>query len=344
MEFKNKLVLDTMRFTQEDPYLSWYYFLSTTALVVMAFLGIYWIPFTIGKMVVSLLAGLLASRLFVIYHDYHHEAILRRSVIAKVLMTIFGMLTLAPPSIWKETHQHHHNNNAKFSRIVIGSFPTITTKMFLESTSTQKFWYLLLRHPLMILFGYVPIFLVSFCLWPFFENPKKYYDGGIAAAVHGFLIWIVYAVGGWALLWYAIFLPCLIMFAVGGYIFYAQHNSPKVVLKDEDSWDYLDAALSSSSYIKMNRILRWFTANIGYHHIHHVNSRIPFYYLPKVMDHFGEFQNPRTTSLYPPEIWKCLRLKLWDENLGRLITLKEFRHRYDGQWRGKASVSVSNSY
>jgi omega-6 fatty acid desaturase (delta-12 desaturase) len=338
MVSKNRLVLDTMRFTQENTYLSWYYFLSTSVLAVTAFLGTYWIPFAIGKIVASLLAGLLTSRLFVIYHDYQHEAILRRSGIAKVLMAIFGMLTLAPPSIWKETHQHHHHNNSKFSRIVIGSFPTITTRMFLESTSAQRFWYLLLRHPLMILFAYVPIFLVSFCLWPFFENPKKYYDCGVAAAIHGLLILIVYTLGGSVLLLYSIFLPCFVMFAVGGYIFYAQHNFPKVALKDQDSWDYLDAALNSSSYIKMNRTMRWFTANIGYHHIHHVNSRIPFYYLPKVMNYFGEFQNPRTTSLHPLEIWKCLHLKLWDESLGRLITLKEFRQRYGQTMQRKLAL------
>ncbi len=66
------------------------------------------------------------------------------------------------------------------------------------------------------------------------------------------------------------------MYALGGYIFYAQHNFPRVMLKDNDQWDYLDAALNSSSYIKMSRVMHWFTANIGYHHIHHVNPRIPF--------------------------------------------------------------------
>jgi len=111
------------------------------------------------------------------------------------------------------------------------------------------------------------------------------------------------------------------MYALGGYIFYAQHNFPTVMLKDNDNWDYLDAALNSSSYIKMNRLMQWFTANIGFHHIHHVNPRIPFYRLPEAMKALPELQHPRETSLGFPEIIRCLQLKLWDEDRGTMIPL-----------------------
>jgi omega-6 fatty acid desaturase (delta-12 desaturase) len=323
MVSKRRLIVETMPFTQENISQSWYYVLSTGVLMTMAFYGTYWFSGTIGKVVCGLLAGLITSRMFVIYHDYHHEAILRKSRIAKFLMTAFGLLTLAPSSIWNETHQHHHNHNSKFSRIVIGSFPTITTDAYKRSTKAQKFWYLLLRHPLMILFAYIPIFLVSFCLWPFFENPKKYFDCGLAAFLHGAIAWGLYQLGGWSVVVHSLFIPSLVMFSVGGYIFYAQHNFPAVILKNNDEWDYLDAALYSSSFIKMSRVMRWFTANIGYHHIHHVNSRIPFYRLHEAMASIHELQNPRCTSLNPLEIWKCLHLKLWDESQGRLVSLKE---------------------
>jgi omega-6 fatty acid desaturase (delta-12 desaturase) len=177
----------------------------------------------------------------------------------------------------------------------------------------------------MILFAYVPIFLVSFCLWPFFENPRKYYDCGLAAMLHFSIGFGLYHIGGWSVLVYSMLTPSLMMFSVGGYVFYAQHNFPSVLLKSNDQWDYLDAALHSSSFIRMSSPMRWFTANIGYHHVHHVNSRIPFYRLQEAMSSIPELQNPRCTSLHPLEIWKCLRLKLWDEEQGRLIPLKEFR-------------------
>jgi omega-6 fatty acid desaturase (delta-12 desaturase) len=320
---KNNLLTESMKFTGEDPLKSWYYFLSTFILTAGAFYGTYAVETLAGKLFFGLLAGLLTSRAFVIYHDYHHEAILRKSAVAKFLMTLFGILTLAPPSIWKETHQHHHNHNSKFSRVVIGSFPVISTEDFLQSTKAQQFWYLLLRHPLMIAFAYIPIFLVSFCLWPFAENPKRYYDCGIAAVLHVVLVCGLFMLGGWTTVVFSLVIPCLIMFAIGGYIFYAQHNFPAVALKDETEWDYLDAALNSSSYIRMNSLMRWFTANIGYHHIHHVNSRIPFYRLPEAMASIAELQDPRSTSLNPGEIWRCLQLKLWDAEWGRMITMRE---------------------
>lgn len=312
-----------MAFAVEDKQKSWYYFLSTLLLVITAFFGTYLIPGTVGKLFCAVMAALLTSRLFVIYHDYHHEAILRKSTLANVMMTILGVLMLAPPSIWSETHDHHHTNNSKFSRMVIGSFPTISTKTFRGLSKSQQNWYLMLRHPLMIGFAYIPIFLVSFCLWPFFENPKKYFDCGIAAVIHGLIFWTLYVFGGWSTVFFSLLLPCTLMFAIGGYIFYAQHNFRMVVLQDNEKWDYLDAALNSSSFIKMNRLMRWFTANIGFHHIHHVNSRIPFYRLPEAMEALVELQQPKTTSLHPIEIWKSLQLKLWDPEKNRLITLGE---------------------
>ena len=200
----------------------------------------------------------------------------------------------------------------------------------------------MLRHPFMILFAYIPIFLVSFCLWPFVENPKRYYDCGIAVMVHVVIAWMLYMLGGWSVVTYSLLIPSIVLFAVGGYIFYAQHNFPAVILKDDDSWDYIEAALYSSSFIKMNRLMHWFTANIGYHHIHHVNSRIPFYRLPEAMEKLLELQNPRTTSLHPLEIWRCLQLKLWDEHRSRMISLREFRNQDNTIKKVKSNVLVSN--
>ena len=100
--------------------------------------------------------------------------------------------------------------------------------------------------------------------------------------------------------------------ALGAYLFYVQHNFVGVTFKDNRDWSYDYAALASSSYIKMNKLMHWFTGNIGYHHIHHINSRIPFYRLPEVMKAFPELQSPGRTALNPIAIVRCFRLKLWD--------------------------------
>lgn len=325
---KHKLIIETAQFAHENIYRSWYYLSSTLLLTIIAFWGTGWFDLGIERLLSGLLAGLLTCRLFVIYHDFRHEAILRKSGIAKFIMNIFGILVLAPASIWDETHDHHHHHNSKFSTVVIGSFPTITSEVYKGYGPSRKNWYHLLRHPLIILFAYIPVFLISFCLWPFVENPRKYYDCGIAVLVHGMIGTILYLTGGWPTVFYTLLIPCFTMFAMGGYIFYAQHNFPSVMLRSDAEWDYFDAALLSSSYIKMNGIMRWFTANIGYHHVHHVNSRIPFYRLPEAMNKIPELQNPRCTSLHPMEIWKCIQLKLWDEKSGKMISLTEFKKLY----------------
>lgn len=314
-----------MPFTTENRLLSWYYFLSTLLLIIAAYAGTILLTPVYLKVLCGILAGLFMTRMFVIYHDFQHEAIFRRSFVMKGFFTFFGIVALAPVSIWDESHEHHHHNNSKFSTFVVGSFPVISTKAFRSLSAAGRLKYLVIRHPLMIAFAYIPIFLVSFCLWPFFENPKRYWDCGLAAVIQIAIAAGVYIAGGFQLLLFVLIIPSLLMYSLGGYIFYAQHNFPKVMLKDNDNWDYLDAALNSSSYIKMNRLMRWVTANIGYHHIHHVNPRIPFYRLPEAMKALPELQEPRETSLDPREVIKCLGLKLWDEDLGRLISMSEYR-------------------
>ena len=318
------LIFKTMPFAKENRLLSWYYLLSTLMLAAIAF-SLTWISdHLFVKLASGIIAGLITARLVVIYHDFHHGAILKGSALASVIMTFVGWLTLTPASIWDESHEHHHRTNSKFATFVLGSFPTISASMYQGLSPKERFRYRLLRHPLMIVFGYIPIFLVSFCLWPFFENPKRYWDCGVAAALHITLAIVLWIYGGACAVAFSLLIPSLVAFSLGGYIFYAQHNFVQVVLTNDESWNYFDAALNSSSYIKMNRLMKWFTANIGYHHIHHINPRIPFYNLPSAMQAVAELQHPRCTSLHPSEIWRCLQLKLWDEKQGRMISMREY--------------------
>ena len=113
--------------------------------------------------------------------------------------------------------------------------------------------------------------------------------------------------------------PHFVASAIGCYLFYAQHNFPTVSFTDKAGWTYEKAALTSSSFMRMNGFMAWVTANIGYHHVHHLNARIPFYRLPEVMRALPELQEAKTTSLHPAEIWRCLRLKVWDVAAQRMV-------------------------
>ena len=187
----------------------------------------------------------------------------------------------------------------------------------------EKFGYLAVRHPLNIAMGYFTIFIGGMCCASFISSPKRHADALIALILHIALSVCVIIYWGWVT-WILLFLlPFTLACAMGSYLFYAQHNFPGVTFASNKDWAYDKAALESSSYMVMNPVMAWFTANIGYHHIHHLNSKIPFYRLPEVMDHLPELQQCKKTSLHFKEIYACLRLKVWDPEKGRMTGLQK---------------------
>lgn len=317
-----ELLLATKPYAVDSTLRSWWHVLSTAFLLAAAlaatFLDFHWA----ASVVCSIAAGLLMVRMFVIYHDQQHHAILPRSRLAEVLMRIFGLFFLSPSSIWRSSHNHHHNHNSKLRSAHIGSFPIMTRERFERISGAGRFKYLFMRHPLTILFGYLFIFLFGMCVYPFFNNPREHYDSLIAFVLHLALITVVAVFLGAQALLLTILVPYFIATAIGCYLFYAQHNFPTVAFSDNAGWTYETAALTSSSYMKMNWFMAWVTANIGYHHVHHLNARIPFYRLPEVMKAFPELQAAKTTSLHPAEVWRCLQLKVWDVAAQQMIPLR----------------------
>ncbi len=198
----------------------------------------------------------------------------------------------------------------------------MTKSQFLQSSTSTRLKYLFMRHPLTILSGYLIVFLYGMCISPFVNDSKKHFDCLIALLLHVVIGVLLTVFGGWQVLLLTQTIPHLVASAVGSYLFYAQHNFPGVSFNDKAGWTYEKAALESSSFMKTNSIMAWFTANIGYHHIHHLNARIPFYRLPEVLRQMPELQAVKTTSLHPVEIFRCLQLKVWDVETQRMISLR----------------------
>ena len=298
---------------------SWFYVISTGLLLAAAISGTLWNFNLAGRIVCSFLSGLLMLRFFVIYHDQQHHAILPRSRLAEMLMRVFGILALTPSSVWRSSHNHHHKNNAKLRGSHIGSFPVMTKEHFLNTSRVKRFNYLFMRHPLTILFGYVFVFFHGMCLYPFYNKPREHYDCLIALVTHLVIAVVITYLFGWLGLMLTLLIPFFTADAIGAYLFYAQHNFPGVSFSDKAGWTYEKAAMESSSFMKTGSIWAWFTANIGYHHIHHLNARIPFYRLPEAVRAIPELMNPRSTSLHPMEIIRCLRLKVWDVDSQQMV-------------------------
>ncbi len=318
-----ELILATRKYAQEDRAKSWFTLLSTIVVLVASYAGAIVNFHIVPQIACSLLAGFISVRMFIIYHDYMHRTILQRSVVAKAIFTLFGMFILAPATIWRRSHDYHHAHNSKLYTSSIGSFPLVTKDDFLAASKSERFIYLFIRHPLTIACGYVFVFLWGMCLRTLSKRADKNFEG-LAAVVFHFSIGIgIYLLFGMQSFLLGFLLPALLSSAFGAYLFYAQHNFPSATQRGKEDWNYVYAALHSSSYIKMNKLMHWFTGNIGYHHIHHINPRIPFYQLPRVFNEMEEFRHPGSTSLLPWDIYRCLRVKAWDPEVNRMVGLKE---------------------
>ena len=323
MRTGKELILATKPFTIENRFRSWFETILTLTLLIVS-LGSSFIQLSLEfRLFFCLSTSLLYVRMFVIYHDYQHHAILQKSKTASLLMKAFGIYILAPQTIWKRSHDFHHNHNSKLTINGIGSYPTISKKRFLNLTKTEQNIYLLNRHPLVIIFGYFTLFFYWLNIRSFIQSPRKHIDSLVAIVLHvSISVLIIYYLGvvTFFISWFS---PFFISFALGSYLFYCQHNFPAAQFRENPDWKYDSAAMYSTSFMSMPRWMHWFTGQIGYHHVHHMNSRIPFYSLRKTMASMPELQSVVKTSWNPIEIWRCFQLKLWDDERKRMIRLKE---------------------
>lgn len=321
-----ELIRATKPFAQEERRRSWWNLASTLAVLAgalgMTCLDVPWY----ARLPFSVLAALVLVRMFVIYHDYLHGAILGRSRIADCIFNVYGLLVLSPPSAWRHKHDDHHHHNSQYFGTGVGTFQLMTTEEYARASFWQRLNYAVERNPVTMLLGYVTVFLFSLCVRSLLSRPTQHLDAAAALVLQAGLITGLALVAP-SILVFTFLLPVTLAAALGSYLFYAQHNFPDVRLQGRDRWNYVDAALHSSSYLRQNLVMHWLTGNIGYHHVHHLNARIPFYRLPEAMHAIEELQTPGTTSLHPFDVYRCLRLKLWDPVGNCLVTFREGRRR-----------------
>lgn len=317
------LLKATVPFAVESVAKSWWYVVSTFVLLIITLVGAGWAPWSPLRTALSVLGALLMVRAFITYHDFMHGAILRNSRLAWVLFQVYGVLALTPSRSWKKSHNFHHGHVGQIAASGVGSFPVMTTRMWRDASPAQRARYRLERHPLTVLLAYATIFTFNICLLPFLTEPSKHWDSALSLVAHFGLIVVLWLLGGFDIAFFVILLPMTLASALGGYLFFAQHSFKRMVVLSPQSWTFYRAALESSSYMRLNKVMQWFTGNIGYHHIHHLNVKIPFYRLPEAMAAIPELQSPPTTSLAPREIVECFRSSLWDEDRQRMVSYRE---------------------
>ena len=313
----------TRMYAKEIPFLSYFLSISTALLLITTLLLSFFLDILVLKILLAVFAGLLVTRCFILFHDFQHKAIFRESKVAPYVFGLFGLYIFTPPSVWRKSHNFHHAHNTILENSYIGSFWTISLKQWQSMNKLQKIKYEIVRNPLLIFFGMFTVFIYDHCIHSFVRNPRQNWMVLLTLGLHVLVFAMAFYYSQWINYFIVGILPLFIAGCFGTYLFYAQHNFPGVKLMQRKEWNFFDAALQGSSFIQMPKIMHWFTGNIAYHHIHHLNHRIPFYRLPEVMKDIDELQHPITTSLHWKDIMACLRLKLWDEKKQCMIEMKD---------------------
>jgi omega-6 fatty acid desaturase (delta-12 desaturase) len=277
-------------------------------------------------------AGFLV-RLFMIQHDCGHGSFFRQRAANDWVGRVIGVLTLTPYDFWRRTHAIHHAGSGHLERRGIGDVDTLTVGEYLSLSFWRRLRYRAYRHPL-VMFGIgpaylfilqhrLPVGLISSGWRPWLSAMAT--NLAIAAVVAGLIHFI--GIGPFLL----VELPTILLAgSIGVWLFYVQHQFETTFWAHEGEWTFQEAALHGSSHYDLPSVLRWFTANIGVHHVHHLCSRIPSYRLPRVLGDHPELRGIGRLTL--PQSLRCVSLVLWDDGQRRLISFREMNRRRAAIW------------
>jgi omega-6 fatty acid desaturase (delta-12 desaturase) len=263
-------------------------------------------------------------RTYIIFHDCTHGSFMPTKRGNWIVGTITGLMVYSPFASWRHNHQIHHATAGDLDRRGIGDLPTMTVAEYYGGSLAKRVGYRLIRNPL-ILFGLGPFW--SLVVQPRFTDKSA--RQRIRRSNQATNVALVVLVVGLALLigWQELLLLQAPMVLFGGgtgvWLFYVQHQFEDTYWQKTEDWSYADAALRGSSYLKLPKVLQFFTGNIGLHHVHHLSAKVPNYHLQAAHDANPVFHDVPTLTLW--DGLKAARLKLWDESQGRLVTWREAR-------------------
>ncbi|MGD0198841.1 MAG: fatty acid desaturase [Solirubrobacteraceae bacterium] len=272
----------------------------------------------------SVLAAPFLLRTYIVFHDCAHGSFLPTKRANIWLGSVLGVIVFAPFHNWRHNHAMHHATAADLDRRGHGDVPTLTVNEYYERDFRARLSYRLFRHPL-VMFGLGPLFamilaprIVSSTARPRMRRSVHLTNAALAVAVAVLCLLI-----GWRAFLLIQGPAAMLAGSAGIWLFYVQHQFEGTFWERRTEWTYVDAALKGSSYLKLPKVLQFLTGNIGLHHVHHLNARIPNYNLQAAHDATPLFQTVPELSLR--EGLRTSRLKLWDEEGGRLVTFAQAR-------------------
>ena len=267
-------------------------------------------------------------RLFMIQHDCGHGAFLGRRASNDWVGRALSVLTFTPYDYWRRSHAIHHATSGNLDQRGIGDINTLTVREYLALPWWGRLGYRIYRHPI-TMFGFGPAYLFILQFRLPIGLMRKGWQPWLSTMATNVMIGLIAGVMIWAVGFtdfLAVQIPIIVFAASAGvWLFFVQHQFDETSWASNEQWDVHRLALHGSSHYDLPPVLRWLTANIGMHHVHHLSSRIPFYRLPQVLRDHPELSS--VGRLTPLESLKCVRLVLWDEADQRLIPFSELRSR-----------------
>jgi omega-6 fatty acid desaturase (delta-12 desaturase) len=299
---------------------------STLTLLIVTGIVMYWsldVSYWL-TLALSLPAAGLFIRTFIIMHDCGHGSFLPSRTWNDVVGFITGVLTSTPYAHWRREHAIHHATSGHLDERGTGDVTTLTVKEYLSASRWRRIYYRVYRNPLTLLIV-GPIVLFIKHRWPTrsIAGAREVFNvhaTNIAMAAIAATLALLIGVRELVMIWAPVF---LLAGSIGVLLFYVQHQFEDAYWRAAPEWDYATAAVMGSSYFRLPRVLQWFTGNIGFHHVHHLSPRIPNYSLERCHRENPTFQ--RVTTLTLKESFRTLRLKLWDEENGRMVGWRELR-------------------
>jgi len=272
----------------------------------------------------ALPAAALLVRMFMFQHDCGHGSFFRSRRANDLLGRTLGVLTLTPYAFWRRNHAIHHATSGNLDRRGIGDVTTLTVGEYLSLPGWRRLLYRIYRHPV-VLFGIGSTYLFVIRHRIPRGNPLRHRRSwasilGTNAVIAAIMLVLVLTVGPRSLL--LGYLPMILLASsIGVWLFYIQHQFEDAYWEAEADWDFRAAALRGSSFYDLPWILHWLTGSIGFHHIHHLSSKVPNYRLRDCFKENPELQNTKRLGLR--ESLNCARLALWDEKRRKLISFGE---------------------
>ena len=298
-------------------------FLGTWALMWYSLRGPYWVT-----VLLSLPAVGLMTRLFIFQHDCGHGSFFTSRRVNNLVGSIIGVATLTPYYYWRRTHAIHHATSGDLDRRTLGDVKILTVEEYLSLRKLGRLQYRVYRNPI-VLFGVGPIwqFIIKHRLPA--DAPRTWRKEWMSVLTTNLGLAAVVVLAHFTMGLKAFFLVqlpiTLVSGVVGIWLFYIQHQFQDTYWRKHKDWDFCRAGIQGSSFYNLPRMLHWFTGNIGFHHVHHLASRIPNYNLQRCFHEIKQLHH--VTRLSFRTSLKSLRLALWDEANERLVSFRSLRHR-----------------